>query len=495
MSYPERQIISDDWKRNWQQSIAVRISAIVMWVVVPLVFVAALFLMYDLEQDLEKRLEDQVEVILHRVWTRMSVLPEPPLKELEPILHSELDELGVRALDINFRDQHLEVGVPDVGDEVVTRIVNPAGHGGMRQGEDGQLLTMQVYHAPVRLLAREKRTRTLLILVTTMTIFGVFLVWAIRTIVHKPLRELVSATRAVSFGDTSIRLKAVGSDEFSYISRFFNEMMQELEENHRALERVALDARQASRAKSVFLANMSHELRTPLNAIIGYAEMLEEDLRDARMDQDVVDVIKVQDAARHLLEIINNILDISKIEAGKVDVYVEEFPLDAVLEDVATTMAPIVGKRDNELIRVWDAGKLGIVRSDQTKIRQLLFNLLSNATKFTENGRISLRAERLEHDGVEVMRFVVSDTGIGISPDQMGLLFQAFSQADISTTRKYGGTGLGLVICKYYCELLGGTIKLDSDLGHGTEFTVTLPTEIQGAESGSGHEEPLSAVQ
>ena len=237
-----------------------------------------------------------------------------------------------------------------------------------------------------------------------------------------------------------------------------------------------LSARQvaeaANSAKSQFLANMSHELRTPLNAIIGYSEMLEEDATDRGHDAYVPDLQKIRAAGRHLLALINDVLDLSKIEAGKLDLYLETFDLTTAIKDVATTVNPLVTRRNNTL-DVRCAANLGAIRSDLTRVRQVLLNLLSNASKFTENGRITLSAER--RDGAVVLE--VSDTGIGMTPEQMAKLFEPFSQADASTSRKYGGTGLGLAISRRFCELMGGDVSVRSEMDRGSAFTVRLPVD------------------
>ena len=231
-------------------------------------------------------------------------------------------------------------------------------------------------------------------------------------------------------------------------------------------------AEAANTAKSQFLANMSHELRTPLNAIIGYSEMLEEDATDRGHPDYVPDLQKIRAAGRHLLALINDVLDLSKIEAGKLELYLETFDLATAIKDVAMTVEPLVARRGNTLT-VQCASNLGAIRSDLTRVRQVLLNLLSNASKFTEHGRISLAAER-RGDAV-ILR--VSDTGIGMTPEQMGKLFEPFSQANTSTSRKYGGTGLGLAITRRFCELMGGDVSVESDTGRGSTFTVRLPVD------------------
>ncbi len=236
-------------------------------------------------------------------------------------------------------------------------------------------------------------------------------------------------------------------------------------------------AEAANQAKSTFLANMSHELRTPLNAVILYSELLQEEAEDQGLTEFLPDLEKIRSAGRHLLGLINNILDLSKIEAGKMDLYLETFDLAEVVNDVASTAKPLFEKRHNALTLSL-AADTGGMHADQTKVRQILFNLLSNASKFTENGTITLAVSRRPEAGKPGVVVSVADSGIGMTPEQVGNLFQPFTQADASTTRKFGGTGLGLTIVKRFCELMGGRIDVASEAGKGTTFTVWLPAEV-----------------
>jgi len=241
-------------------------------------------------------------------------------------------------------------------------------------------------------------------------------------------------------------------------------------------------AEEATQVKSDFLANMSHELRTPLNAIIGYSEMLQEEAEDLGQEHFIPDLQKIHGAGKHLLKLINDILDLSKIEAGKMGLYLETFDIAPMIQDVVATITPLVEKNANTL-EVHGADDLGAMRADLTKVRQGLFNLLSNACKFTERGTITLGASREMGDGTAWIKFRVSDTGIGMTPEQMGNLFEAFAQAEASTTRKYGGTGLGLAISQKFCHMMGGDITVDSALGQGTTFTILLPAQVVDPEA------------
>ena len=246
-------------------------------------------------------------------------------------------------------------------------------------------------------------------------------------------------------------------------------------------------ADEANRTKSGFLANMSHELRTPLNAIIGVTEMLQEDARDLKRDDQIEPLDRVMRAARHLLALINDILDLSKIEAGRMELHVESFSVTQTIDDVVKTVETLAAKNANRVVTDCSPA-LGLMHADQMRVRQALLNLLSNANKFTERGTVTINARQQDVNGQSWITIAVTDSGIGMTAEQMGKLFQEFSQADSSTTRKYGGTGLGLAISRRFCQIMGGDISVESEPGRGSTFTIRLPRI-------AGHVREVAATQ
>ena len=277
-----------------------------------------------------------------------------------------------------------------------------------------------------------------------------------------PIREIDARLSEIASGDFTQRVAVGNRDELGALAANVNRTSEQLGDLYRQLE-------MASEHKSAFLASMSHELRTPLNAIIGYSEMLYEAAQDEGQEEFLPDLAKIRDAGRHLLGLINDILDLSKIEAGKMDLYLEEVDLAGLIEEVRSIVEPLMMANANRLEIVCPAA-VGMFYTDRTKLKQSLLNLLSNAGKFTHDGRVKLEVR----PALTEISFIVSDTGIGMTEEQQGRLFQAFSQADASTTRQYGGTGLGLAISRHFCEMLGGSIAVESAPGRGSTFTITL---------------------
>jgi hypothetical protein len=299
--------------------------------------------------------------------------------------------------------------------------------------------------------------------------------------VSHPILELVQVVRTVSERkDYSARAAKGGNDELGRLMDGINEMLAQIELRDEELQVARDKAEQASRSKSAFLANMSHELRTPLTAIIGYSEILSDDAKDLGVTDFLPDLEKIRAAGRHLLGLINSILDLSKVEAGKMDLLPEKFEIEALVEEVVSTARPLMEKNRNRL-EVKKGEHLGWALNDVTKIRQILLNLLSNAAKFTEGGEVVLEARRERGKSTDWLVVEVRDTGIGMTPDQLRRLFQPFSQAEASTARNYGGTGLGLALSKRFAELIYGKVKAAGVYGKGSTFTLKVPTDVVAA--------------
>ena len=298
---------------------------------------------------------------------------------------------------------------------------------------------------------------------------------------NKSLKRLKTGTQRIGSGDLDYRIDNIDdTGELGDLAAAFNDMSDKLRNAMKDVSDARDTADEANAAKSLFLANVSHELRTPLNGIIGYSEMLFDQLADGEQvdrEQFQLDLEKIIISGRQLLSLINDILDLSKIETGKMSVHCEDFQPGEILGQVCEALAPLLRDNDNEL-HTADFSGLPAMYSDATKFRQVFTNLLSNACKFTHNGQITVRASTLpqREDWLEI---AVQDTGIGMDEAQQARVFEAFVQADASTSANYGGTGLGLAICQDYCRLMGGNIRVHSTPGEGSTFTVQLPVRMR----------------
>ena len=341
------------------------------------------------------------------------------------------------------------------------------------------------------------------------TLFAFVLASMLQHVISRPILHLTEIATQVSRGGSYLlRAERISDDETGVLMEQFNIMMERIqqreeelraahdgletkvEERTRDLEAAKLAAEESNRAKSAFLANMSHELRTPLNAIIGYSEMLYEDALDAGNSAEREDLEKILRSARHLLRLISDILDLSKIEAGQMSVECEPVLTSDLLQDVITTGEVLVKKNRNVLATVQPLFS-GMMNVDVLRFRQCLLNLLGNACKFTEDGTISFAIERTEEEGVPWILWRIRDTGVGISAEDHAKLFRTFSQVDGSATRRFGGSGLGLAISQQLCQKMGGRITLESELGKGSTFTIHIPEYVATAQQVASQEEEL----
>ena len=320
--------------------------------------------------------------------------------------------------------------------------------------------------------------------------------------ITNPIKHLTAHAEMIAHGNLDQMIPVDSRDEIGQLAASFNDMAASLKKNITRKEQLLDEVRDlnrnlearihrrtlelqertealevASRHKSEFLAKMSHELRTPLNAVIGYSELLEEEAEDLGIHQFTADLRKIHASGKHLLGLINDILDLSKIEAGRIELFLETYDVQLMADDVASTIQPLVDKNANKL-QVRCAPDVGKIHTDITRVRQCLFNLLSNACKFTENGTISMDITRERSDDGDQIYFRVGDTGIGMNEAQIEKVFEAFQQADASTNHKYGGTGLGLAISRQFCQMMGGDISVTSQPGKGSTFTMWLAADI-----------------
>ncbi|HEY5601712.1 MAG TPA: HAMP domain-containing sensor histidine kinase [Gammaproteobacteria bacterium] len=307
---------------------------------------------------------------------------------------------------------------------------------------------------------------------------GLAIAWRISRAYTQPFTILADAMKASDVQNNEYQYVSTrAKNEIADLYDGYNLLIQQIEKTTDGLRQAISHKEQsdvANHAKSAFLANMSHELRTPLNAIIGYSEIIREISMETQLSELVQDSENINVAGRHLLSLINSVLDLSKIEAGKMDIHLEPVSVKTVLHELVSTIGPLVDKKHNRLA-VEMKNSVDIITSDTTKLRQILINLVSNANKFTSNGEIKIEVWSADYRNDGCCYFQIRDTGIGMSPETLKKLFTPFTQAEKYTARDFGGTGLGLTISRRFCQLLGGDITVESELGKGSVFTVRLP--------------------
>lgn len=469
---PHEPVKFDYAQSNWRQSIAVKIASQITWILVPIAFISSLFAFHELDRYILQNFEYKVDSLTYRVTSFLFNNPSLTDDEKYQVIQKIGKELNFKAVKVISSD-YKQIPSIDVGNlDSSSRTTQLA----YDEFFDNELIVVTGYHEPISNLIKQTRKHVLVVTILCLTILATFLVFSIRQKIYNPLKTLVEATEAATNGEKNIVLDTSRKDEFGHLSIFFEQMLFRLNEQHNKLKETAEEAKNASSAKSVFLANMSHELRTPLNAIIGYGELILDDPNTPVSDVHYKDLRKIVSAGHHLLHLINEILDLSKIEAGKLEVIPVDIDLPHMFNELSTTIEPLVEKNNNKLI-VDCSPQVRQIYSDNMKVRQILINLLGNACKFTRNGIISLKAEPRSINSVEHVSFSVADTGTGIEQDLIDTLFEPFTQGDLSSTKSHGGTGLGLSICHRLSILLGGEITVTSTLDEGSTFSVTIPVE------------------
>jgi len=485
----ERSItITEDWSKNWHDKIAVRITSIVLW---SLTFFSMLFASLLISQVREKTeieqtmLIDQLSyLVMNQVYTDTKNLPKSLAIASQKILQNN----DFSQIDILYDNHHFTYGKADTLSTTITR-----------DFDEPFNLSIIASITPIQLSVRNRQIQIFMIFSISLVTLGAFLGLIIHKYVRQPFQKLEFATQQYISGNNHTRVDISSKDEFGILANFMNEMLDRIDSNELNLKNEARERRiaalkikehrdalqtltdeltlardqafAASHAKSSFLANISHELRTPLNAVIGYSELLMEEAEENGNNNQASDLNKIRTAGRHLLTLINDVLDICKIEAGKMELLLEVFDVSPMLEETASMISPLV-KQNNNTFNYEMCDAHITMCSDITRVKQILFNLLSNASKFTSNGTITLKVEL---SGTDMILFKVIDTGIGIEQKQIEKLFSEFVQADDSTTREFGGTGLGLAICRRLSRLMGGDITATSRLGEGSTFVVSLP--------------------
>ena len=504
-------VVSNDWTKNWQAKIAVKITAIFLWMVIAVSFLGIVWLNHNLAGEIERDIQRDVEAMAFQVQAMLQAAPLPAdeagLQGFKERLRTALADSHLQGLTLMIDDRTIEVGdiLPDGKHQHLERVqLLPAWSGGRALS-----LGVSAHHPDTQVIVRGQRDGVLVIIALAILAIGIILSWTIQNVLAKPFEVLVDATQQVSRGNLSLRLDVNRDDEFGKLSRFFNEMMdtiknqqdaltrtneellvesaerkraehelkshrdlleREVAERTRDLQAARDQALEASKAKSAFIANISHEIRTPLTPIIGFAEaLLDEGSINREQRQSLRTIIR---NSRHLLTLINDILDLSKIEANRLEVEkIAVNPFDLLL-DLESLVGMQAREKGLDFNVQYEYPLPGMIATDPLRLKQILMNLATNAVKFTERGFVRITASYDAASGQLLIQ--VADSGIGISEDKRQQLFQAFSQADSSTTREYGGTGLGLYISQRLARMLGGGIDMESVPGVGSRFLLRI---------------------
>lgn len=457
-----------NWEQNWGSSIAIKITAPILWGLVVIAVIMTAFAQTNIEEKIDNQLKADADRISYTASVYLIDLGEQSPAQLRETLSSSLKQTEFISGDIRLADNNLTFGAEDKGDiHEVFRLVPYT-----QASSQGEILyaELHLYHPTIATIIEAKRKKLLLQIGIPFLLFGLVLAALIHRVITKPIYELVNATKAVSEGDMSLRLTTDRQDEYGHLAEFFNQMLQRLESKQTDLSKALSDAEAASQAKSTFLANMSHEIRTPLTAIIGFSDMLKEGrYYNNETSHEIDSIVR---AGKHLQEIINDILDLSKIEAGQLEMELMESSPIEIMHEVDDLIGLRASEKNLDFSVNYTFPLPMYIKTDPTRLRQILLNLLSNAVKFTNEGAVEVFVDYAPD--VKQMRFTVIDSGIGMSDWEIQKLFKPFTQADTSTTRQYGGTGLGLCISKQLANKLGGDIVCNSEKNAGSKFVLNV---------------------
>jgi len=459
-----------DWQKNWGSSIAVKVTAPVFWILISVGLIIATVIQNKFANDLPNLISADADRVAYAASKYLLELEGGQPLDLKSVIDKSMENTYFVGGKITAEFRTVKLGINSPTTDQLEKITRFVPYTNKLEGGDSLIAKLTLYHHPYEFIIKANRKNMLVTYGITFFLFGLILASLIHAIVTKPIFNLVSAIKAVSEGDMSSRLVEDRQDEFGELTSLFNKMLDKLQNKQEELTRAVNVAESASKAKSAFLTNMSHEIRTPLTAILGFSGLLKEgNLPSSQLKQYADSIMR---AGNHLHQIINDILDMSKIEAGQLVIDNTEVNLFDVLKDVEYLMRPHVEDK-NLVFRVKYVFPLPrLIITDPTRLKQILLNLCSNSIKFTSDGNIEITVTSANNNSS--IRFDVTDTGVGMSQTEVDKLFIPFSQADNSTTRQYGGSGLGLSICKELVNHLGGDIECQSRKGIGSRFTFTI---------------------
>ncbi len=463
---------TSDWTQNWNGSIAVKLTAIILWSVMVVAFFFTVPLMFSYEEEKLKEylwVDQQLKLLI-----KQHLSGKYPVTGLEMHLKQYASDNNIQYIHVESENVEFDLGISSEKNYSFpsTRL----------SLDNGVVVSISVEHENLKKVIIIDRIVLGAGVLTGAAVFGLFIFIVTRKVVYNPMRKFVRLTHQLSKGENDLRFDEARDDEFGELARFSNEMLDNLElqqarmvETNRELVseiRHREEALAASQQKSAFLANMSHEIRTPLSSIIGYTERLRyKDIKNEYEKNDMLDI--VLHSSNHLLSLINDILDFSKIEANKLEMEDEEFSIIEVITHTISLLHDKAMEQSTQINAEYDFPLPRVIHNDATRIKQVLLNLCGNALRFTQNGVITIIVSFDQKNNQIVI--AVKDTGIGMSDEVIDKLFKPFSQADASTSKQFGGTGLGLVISRRLCELMGGDISVKSTLNVGTTFTIRLP--------------------